>query len=189
MVLKPKKYKALKRIILILCTALVLSSCIKEDTYCPVMYLSFHMEDEFVSGDYDSRIGHEVLLYIFKDNRLAYSEYIPYASIAKGKEYAIDKTSEILGDLKIVTWAVPIGETETKNDGTVGSNNSVSNYHPDYKIGDKFDEKYLEHTPMGIYVEDDHHHPYYHELYIGRMDVAELDIDRETHHRVVMKGV
>ena len=68
--LKPIKYKALKRIILILCTALVLSSCIKEDTHCPVMYLSFHMEDEFVPGDYDSRIGHEVRLYIFKDDIL-----------------------------------------------------------------------------------------------------------------------
>lgn len=180
-----KNINALKRLIPLLIAALSLSSCLKEDTWCPVMYVSFEMKDEFLGGDYDTRVHNDVLLYIFKDDKLAFSRTIPYNEIAGGAEYAIDKTPEILGNIKLVAWAVKSDETH------IGSNNSLTLHHPvrhpSYNMGDVYGDLFLNHEILDTIIEENYHIPHHHERYLGTLDPIEDELwERHSHHDIVM---
>lgn len=164
--------KTVKRVILMMFTGLMLAGCVAEDTSdCPTMYVSFRLDDKYEpTEDYDSRIGHDVLLYIFQNNKLTHSEQIPYSAIAGQTRYAIDKTPDILGDIELVAWAVPAGQ-------------NVADYHPAYTIGDEFNRQFVDlrpHTRAGeIY------QPVHHELYLGR-NTAREHADGNSHHQMAM---
>ncbi|MDR0422814.1 MAG: FimB/Mfa2 family fimbrial subunit [Proteiniphilum sp.] len=89
----------------------ILSSCSLVDEKlgdCPTdMLLSFHIDDRHEAGDFDERIGNDVLLYIFQNGVCVAKMTVPYGEIAKGKPYAIRKTDQISGNLQMVAWAVP----------------------------------------------------------------------------------
>ncbi len=121
----------MKRLIPLIIAAMSLSSCLREDSWCPLMHMSFEMEDEFLEGDYDSRVQNDVLLYIFKDDKLAYTHLIPYESIAGGAEYTVDKTRELTGDLKFVAWAVKRDVSDNFNGGDPLTIHD-DKYHPEY---------------------------------------------------------
>jgi len=83
------------------------------------------------SADYDSHVGNDIALYIFKDKELTYSNLIPYAEIEGGKEYVMRKTPETAGNLEFVAWAVP----RTKEAASV----------PSYQVGDLFYDQFISH--------------------------------------------
>ncbi len=158
----------MKRIIPFLIAALSLSSCLKEDSWCPRIHVSFAMEDEYLEGDYDSRIQNDVLLYIFNDEKLVYARNIPYGEIAGGNTYLIDKTPELLGNLRFVAWAVKDGQTLIDD-----PREALTVHHPDrnpaYIMGSSWDAQYIAHTRHasinGVYS------PQHHERYLGTQEL------------------
>jgi hypothetical protein len=110
------------------------------------MSVSFAMEDEFLEGDYDSRIKNDVILYIFQDDVLTYTQTFPYAEIAERAEVTIPKTAEVLGDIKFVAWAVPMGTMNNENgEGPAEAPVEVHdpNVNPVYEIGSSYDDHLL----------------------------------------------
>jgi hypothetical protein len=71
------------------------------------MLISFFIDDPYEAGDFDTRIGNDVLLYIFRDSVCVEKMVIPYSEIKQGKSSAIRKTDNISGNLQMVAWAVP----------------------------------------------------------------------------------
>jgi hypothetical protein len=165
-----KNIKALKRLIPILLAALLLNGCLKEDAWCPEIYLSFAMEDEFLEGDYDSRIQNDVLIYIFKDDKVVYSETIPYEKVAGGTRYAIRKTPEMLGDTKLVAWAVKRDETHVGSAETLTVHHS--DRHPEYSMDDDYNDLYLTHSTLASRSPggETQYAPHHHERYLGTHD-------------------
>jgi hypothetical protein len=106
-----KLIKAIPLLTLLVCSISFLSSCSLVDDVlggCPAdMLVSFHVNDLHEAGDFDERIGNDVLLYIFQDNVCVERMVVPYSEIAKGKSYVIRKTEQISGNLQMVAWAVP----------------------------------------------------------------------------------
>ena len=152
------------------------------------MNVSFEMKDEFLAGDYDSRIQNDVLLYIFKDDKLIHARNIPYEAIAGGVDYPISKTPEMVGNLKLVAWAVKAGETH------VGSNDRLTSHHPrrnpEYNMGDDYNSLFLAHTPFETARADGdntYHEPHHHERYLGTLNPTEDERwDRHSHHDVIL---
>jgi hypothetical protein len=95
------------------CAISFLSSCSLVDdelNNCPAdMELSFRIDDLYEGGNFDERVGNDVLLYIFKDNVCVERIIVPYNEIAQGKRYVIRKSEQISGNLQMVAWAVPGG--------------------------------------------------------------------------------
>jgi hypothetical protein len=160
----------LKRLIPIILAALLLNGCLKEDAWCPVIELSFAMEDEYLEGDYDSRIQNDVLVYIFKDDKIVYSETIPHEKVAGRAEYAIKKTPEMLGDIKLVAWAVKRGETHVGSAETLTVHHS--DRHPEYSMGDDYNDLYLTHSALASRSPggETQYAPHHHERYLGTLD-------------------
>jgi frataxin-like iron-binding protein CyaY len=181
---KHKKYNALKRIIPFLTAAILLAGCIKEDAWCPTMTVSFAMEDEFLEGDYDSRIENDVLLYIFNDDQLVMARNIPYSEIAGRAKYAIEKTPELAGNLRFAAWAVKAGEHQ------IGSDDSLTIHHPDrnpaYTIGSSWDTQLLSETRAAG--SDNLYTPSDHERYLGTLEPLhpETMSREESHYDIVM---
>lgn len=143
-----------------------MSGCLKEDAWCPVLSVGFAMNDDYLEGDYDSRIKNDVQLYIFNEEKLVYAKSIPYAEIAGGTRYEIEKTPELLGNLRFVAWAVKDGETD------VNSNEALTVHHPQrnpaYELGADWNNQYLVHTRASA--NDATYIPTHHERYIGTLD-------------------
>ncbi len=164
----------------------MLSSCLKEDTWCPVMYVSFELEDKFLEGDYDSRVQNDILLYIFRNDLLAYAETIPYEKIAGGAEYAIPKTKEIIGDLKLVAWTVKRDAIDHFNGGEPLAIHHHE-HHPEYDLGSRFQDHRLAVSPIESSAHG-HYSPSHHERYIGTLDPTEDERwDRHSHHDILMQ--
>ncbi len=121
------------------------------------------MVDDYLEGDYDSRISNDVLLYIFKDEKLVYAKNISYEEIVGGRRYEVPKTPELLGDLKFVAWAVKEGETHVGTDETLTIHRPDRN--PEYIMGAAWDAQYLTHTRVAG--ADDAYLPHHHERYLG----------------------
>lgn len=160
----------MKRIILILLTTVAFGSCIDENTDgCPAdMLLAFYLHDDYESGDYDSKVGNDVALYIFKDKKLSYSNIIPYSEIQGGKEYAIRKTPEIAGNLELIAWAVPLH----------GDNSLI----PQYQIGDLFDYQFMEHAAARA---EERLAPICYDIHLGNVSSVEA-INKPTSHLINM---
>jgi hypothetical protein len=153
----------LKRLIPFIIAALLLNSCLKEDAWCPTISVGFAMVDEYLEGDYDSRIKNDVLLYIFNEDKLVYAKNISYKEIEGGNRYSIAKTPELLGNLKFVAWAVKDGEKHigTNDDLTV----HLPRRHAEYNIGSGWADHHLTHELHEG--ETDLHMPHHHERYLG----------------------
>ncbi len=149
------------------------------------MYVSFEMDDKFLGGDYDSRIHNDVLLYIFKDDKVVFCRTIPYEKIAGGAEYAIDKTPEILGDIKLVAWAVKPGETHIGSDESLTSHHPVR--HPEYNVGDVYGDLFLAHETLDSQAGENYHIPHHHERYLGTLDPIKDEVwERNSNHDIIM---
>ncbi len=153
----------MKRIYAIFFTLAALCGCdtIAEDySGCPPpnipeLRVRFNLADEFdAGGHYDSSVGNDVMLYIFKDKKLTHASLVPFDAIKQGAHHAITKTPETTGDLDFVAWAVPHGER-------------LHDRHTPYTLGDGFDDKYMEHG-MSTRA-DDFYTPVYHRLYKGHL--------------------
>lgn len=176
--------EALKRLIPFVIAALSLSSCLKEDAWCPTMFVSFKMQDQFLTGDYDTRVRNEVLLYVFKDDKVVSSMTIPHASISGGKYFPIVKTEQISGDIKLVAWAVAPGETETGSPAGTPLAVHHTYQHPEYVPGAAYSASKLAHTPIAG---TSNFAPHHHERYLGVLSVsAESLANEESHHDIIM---
>jgi hypothetical protein len=147
------------------------------------MTVSFAMEDEFLGGDYDSRIQNDVLLYIFNEEKLVYARNIAYEEVAGGQKYKIDKTPELLGNLRFVAWAVKDGESET------GTSDSLTIHRPDrnpaYIVGADWNAQRLAHTRAEG--RDDAYIPSHHERYLGTLDpIPDENWESNSHHDIIM---
>jgi hypothetical protein len=173
-----------------LLAAILLNGCLKEDVWCPEINVSFAMEDEFLDGDFDSRIQNEVLLYIFNQDKLVYSETIPYEKLSRGTEYSIPKTPELLGDLKFVAWAVKSDETHVGSGDTL----TVHHYerHPEYQPGDDYNDIYLAHSELASRSPggETQYAPHHHERYLGTIDPIEDEVwHRHSYHDIILHPV
>ncbi len=164
-----------------------LCSCLKEDTWCPVMYVSFELEDQFLEGDYDSRIQNDIQFYIFRSDTLVYAQIIPYKDIANGAEYAIPKTEEFIGDLKLVAWAVKCDVTDHFNGGEpLTIHNDL--HHPEYALGSLYQDQRLTLSQIESSAYD-HYSPIHHERYIGTLDPTEDELwSRHSYHDIFMQS-
>jgi hypothetical protein len=170
----------LKRLILILFAVAALSGCIKEDTWCPTMYVSFALQDDFLKGDFDSRIGNDVLLYIFQDDILTCSRSIPYDSIAGGKSYAIPKTPAMLGDVKLVAWAVKRDVMDQYHDSRLEIHNER---HSNYAMDTRFEDQFVTQSMLGEY-----YTPIHYDRYLGVTEpIGEITWKEHSHHDVVLQ--
>jgi len=173
----------LKRLIPFAIAALSFSGCLKEKAWCPTIEVSFEMKDEFLTGDYDSRVRNDVLLYIYNGDKLVYSDTVPYERISGGKYFAIPKTEALLGDIRFVAWAVASGETETGTDTPLAVHHT--HQHPAYAPGSDYSAIHLAHLPdplnKGRYV------PHHHERYMGTLNPhGEETWERNSRHDIVM---
>ena len=145
------------------------------------------MDDEFLEGDYDSRIQNDVLLYIFKDDLFVYSRQIPYDSIARGVEYPIDKMREVTGDLKFVAWAVKRDVSDRFNGGETLTIHDER--HPRYDFGSRFQDHLISMSPIDPDYENGHYLPINNERYIGVLDpTEEEDWDHNSYHKIKMRS-
>lgn len=134
------------------------------------MRLRFVLDDEFVpGGNYDSRIGNSVSLYIFKDKVLTFSRVIPYEEIKEGREYVIRKTEATSGNLDMVAWAVP-----------AGGNNALI---PVYAMGDKFEQQTVRLEAM---TRADLYKPILGDRFLSTVEAVEK-IDRPSSHTFQMQ--
>lgn len=133
------------------------------------MTLSFYLDDEHVPGTYDTRVGNDVLLHIFRDDRLVSTLDIPYAEIQSGKEYTIRKTAGMDGNLELVAWAVPPSKTTA--------------YIPSCAIGGRLEDHYLsmEWFTRAMVLNN----PRLCDIYLGRISSTE-PVDKHTTHKVAM---
>jgi hypothetical protein len=164
--------KSIKAIQVFVCSIFFLSACslIDDDLdKCPAnMLVSFHIDDRHEAGDFDERIGNDVLLYIFKDSVCTAKMIVPYGEIAQGKKYAIRKTEQISGNLQMVAWAVP-----ANGDATI---------LPSWQIGAPLASTDIFLDPVGNM---GHFAPVNKELYIGTLSVVE-NIKESTSHSIGM---
>ena len=87
------------------------SSCLSTDEDCPVdTRLHFELDDQYdINGTFDSSIGNDVLLYVFKDKVLTRIETISYSDIQSYGRAGVpfrqdEKTS---GNLEFIAWSTP----------------------------------------------------------------------------------
>jgi hypothetical protein len=95
----------MKRIILVCFVALALVGCFEENKdMC--LTLTFNIEDQYASDNFDSRIGNDILLTAFRGGAAVWSEVIPYDRIHNG-ECTIKKPDGLDGNVTFVAWAAP----------------------------------------------------------------------------------
>jgi hypothetical protein len=146
------------------------------------MYVSFKLEDQFLSGDFDSRIGNDVQLYIFRDDILVWSHLIPYDSIAGSARYAIEKTPAITGNLKMVAWAVKGDVTDIHHNGAPLDIHNER--HPEYALGSSYDQHVLNISPIAA----GYSAPIHSERYMGTLDhIQEVSLDGDSSHEIFMR--
>ncbi len=150
------------------------------------MYVSFELDDEFLEGDYDSRIHNDVQLYIFRDDVLEYAKTIPYENIAGGAEFAIPKTKEIIGDLKLVALAVKCDVQDHFNGGGPLTIHNDHN-HPEYALGSRYQDHRLAVSPITSSAHG-HYSPIHNERYLGTLDPEEEIWDNHSHHKISMQS-
>ncbi len=100
------------KILILLLASVALTACFNQNQDgCPAdMYLTFDVDDSYEPSTYDARIANDVMLYIFKDERVVSGTLIPYDKISGKKDYVIRKDADHSGHLDIVAWAVPAGQ-------------------------------------------------------------------------------
>jgi hypothetical protein len=104
----------MKRILLVYFSVLtlVLSSCFDENKDA-CMTLKFSVHDEYledslgVSGDFDSRIGNDILLTAFQGGKVVSSSVIPYESIHNGECTVKKPDGAADGEMTLVAWGIP----------------------------------------------------------------------------------
>lgn len=169
---KMKSIKANSFFAALICTLSLLSSCsyIDDDMKgCPAdMLLSFHIDDPHEAGDFDTRVGNDVLLYIFRDGVCVSKIMVPYSEIAQGKSYAIRKTAQICGNLQIVAWAVPA--------------NGDMSVLPSWKIGDPLGSTDISLESLG---REGYYAAVTNQLYLGTFSTTEA-VDEPTSHSIGM---
>ncbi len=162
-----------KKAIIYLAVSLCLGlwGCLREGMDdCPAdMTLSFYLEDIYVPGTYDTRIGNDVQLYVFRDKKLIKGIRIPYSQISNGKSCTVRKTQEMNGDIDLVAWAVPIANPEENI--------------PEWEYGEMLDEELISEELTTQY--NSYYSSVPHELYLGRSAFTE-SYNQSSHHRIGM---
>jgi len=109
-----KRYTKLQKVknaitLLVPLLAMLMAGCLKEgESDCSAkMTLSFRLQDDYVPGSYDTRIGNDVQLYVFSNDKCVASRLIPYSAIQAGGKYTMQKSRDMDGQLELVAWAVP----------------------------------------------------------------------------------
>ncbi|MDR2815322.1 MAG: FimB/Mfa2 family fimbrial subunit [Proteiniphilum sp.] len=160
--------------VLVVCSVYFLSSCsaIDDDlSGCGAdMQVSFYVDDRFEAGDFDARIGNDVLLYIFQNDICVEKDTVPYSQIAQGGSYTIHKTDQISGNLQMVAWAVPANATD-------------ADVVPAWPLGYRFGSGEISlqsHTRLGFYA------PITKQLYLGMLAVDNEKINEPTSHPIGM---
>ncbi|MDR0961321.1 MAG: FimB/Mfa2 family fimbrial subunit [Mediterranea sp.] len=100
----------MKRILLVCFVALALVSCFEEnEDMC--LTLTFSIEDQMpnADGNFDSRVGNDILLTAFRNGAAVWSEVIPYERIQNG-ECTIKKPDGLDGNVVFVAWGVSVAE-------------------------------------------------------------------------------
>lgn len=97
----------MKKIILIFLALQTLISCIKDNNEgCPTFAeLVFVLNSPYSTGDFDSDIGNDVHLHVFKGNTFYSSHTVPYDQIKGGKPYQFKK--EFDEEMIISAYAIP----------------------------------------------------------------------------------
>lgn len=87
---------------------ILFSGCLPEgNSGCPgYLTVSFDLDDEYEEGNFDSRIGNDIVLYVFRDGKCLQRLTVPYDEVRGGKEYRFRKSLRMHGDLHIVAWTV-----------------------------------------------------------------------------------
>jgi hypothetical protein len=145
-----------------------------------MMYVNFELKDDFLEGNFDSRIGNDVLLYIFQDDILTYSHLIPYDSIAGGISYAIPKTPAILGNVKLVAWAVKRDVMDQYHDTRLEIHNER---HSIYEAGSRFGDQFVTQSMLG-----ENYIPIHHERYLGVTESRNVTWEQHSNHTVTLKS-
>lgn len=159
----------MKNKILILLISIALTSCLDQDKDgCPAdMYLTFSIDDPHEPDVFDSRLGGDVMLYIFKDKQVVSGTLIPYEKISGGKEYVIRKDENHSGNLDLVAWAVRTGADAA----------SIPQLSP----GDNLYDVYRRLRQMTR--AETEHHPSTDSLHVARITTVEA-IDEQTRHEL-----
>lgn len=167
--LKNVKTIKVKNKILILLAAITLTSCLDQDTDgCPAdMYLTFSVDDPYEPDTYDSRLGSDVMLYVFKDKRVVSGTLIPYEKISGGKEYVIRKDPDHSGNIDLLAWAVPADKEQA--------------LIPKLSPGDNLDDIYRELNPVTRAQTECHPSECF--LHMARITTTEI-IDQPTKHNL-----
>ena len=145
--------------------ALTFVGCLDEgDDGCPNdMTLIFKLEDTHVGGDFDSRIGNDVLLYVFRDGKCIDSQTIPYEEIRDGK-YTFRKPDGMEGNLSLLAWSV--------------SDSGDAAALPNWAVSDALDDLYIELPSASS--------PMHCEMYNGSTEPFKEAIDQESSHTISM---
>ncbi|MDR0962482.1 MAG: FimB/Mfa2 family fimbrial subunit [Mediterranea sp.] len=98
--------------------------------------LNFSIYDEYAAGDFDSRIGNDVLLTVFKDGAVVASSVIPHEYIHNGK-CTVKKPDGMDGNVELLVWGVP-----NYTDGT-----AQTWYYDPLQQGVRFEDIQLEYSP------------------------------------------
>ncbi len=155
------------KILILLLTLIALTSCFNQNQDgCPAdMYLTFDVNDPYEPSTYDARIANDVMLYIFKDERVVSATLIPYDKISGKQDYVIRKGDDHSGHLDIVAWAVPAGQAPS--------------CIPQLSIGDNLSDIYRTLQPTRT----DDCLPAALDLQVAR-ETCEEAIDKETRHNL-----
>jgi len=135
------------------------------------MHLIFYLDDNYEPHTYDTKVANDVTLYIFKDNRLTYSNIIPYSEIAGGKEYVLRKTPEISGNIELIAWAVPPHRDLA--------------FIPEYRFGDLFDDLFKRMEVDLSTRAETRYKPLFYDIHMGNATSVEA-IDEPTRHMINM---
>lgn len=97
----------MKKAILIFIVTLLFTGCLEEewDDCNSTLYLTFQHNKS--TEEFDAKIGNDVQVYVYKNDKLHHSVKVPYSDIQGGKEVPIKKS--FTGQLSIAAWAVPNG--------------------------------------------------------------------------------
>lgn len=168
-----KTKQKVKRITLLLFVVfpVIFFSCLSEDTDgCAARRnLKFSYSSMYASGsNFDNTIGNDVILCLYQDNKLRYTEQISYDRIVDDRIYSYKKRYG--GDIDIVAWAVKAGSPDRV---------------PDLNIGEDMNDKYVM-AKADSYPSSSK--PFANDLYLGVISIKNDDITNETTHEIVMKN-
>lgn len=89
------------------------SSCIRENTDgCPAkLSLIFELDDPYSAGNFDSDIGNDIELQLFRNDLYSDRITIPYSQIRNGRPYTFQKKCS--DRVRIAAYALPAGQSAT----------------------------------------------------------------------------